>query len=290
MAEEKKVRNSCNTCKRKTWHDIEGIHSVTHTDDYHCSEHHILLKCRGCETVSFQYAIDRYEDAYPEYDGEWHVPRDVEVYPKPNKVRLKTFPLPEIVEAIYVESCNVYRDGSLLLAGIGFRATIEAICNDQNIKGKELSTRINNLATQGLISKKDSKRLHSIRFLGNDAAHDLKIPSKKNLEAALTIVEHLLTTVYILDYESKDKLEQLIEEFEVFTDLLEKKIENYNTGDEYPLQMYFGRDMRLLSGSFKQLEDKLKKAIGKGEFTKLSFGKNSVFQESKDKFQHYIVT
>ncbi|WP_140386550.1 DUF4145 domain-containing protein, partial [Vibrio parahaemolyticus] len=70
------------------------------------------------------------------------------------------------------------RDEAYTLAGIGFRATIEAVCNDQSIQGKELSTRINNLASNGLISKKDSTRLHSIRFLGNDAAHDIKVPKK----------------------------------------------------------------------------------------------------------------
>lgn len=284
------VWNYCIKCKQKTNHDIEGIHQEEHDpDEYHCMIEHSVVKCRGCNTVSFRKVFHDYEGAYPEYNDEWIVPKEIETFPKAEIGNLNTKHLPEIVESIYQETCSAYRDGALTLAGIGFRATIEAICNDQGVTGKELSTRINNLASKGLISKKDSTRLHSIRFLGNDAAHEIITPSKNSLQAALIIVEHLITTVYIIDQESTGKLDAIIEEYSKFEALLDKKLEGFSVGDEYPLPKFLGKDTRLISGSTKDIEKQLNARIGKAEYKKLKFGKKAKYLDSKDELQHYIV-
>ena len=44
-------------------------------------------------------------------------------------------------------------------------------------------------------SAQQAGTLHEIRFLGNDAAHDLDQPSTKSVAIALDIVEHLLEQV-----------------------------------------------------------------------------------------------
>jgi hypothetical protein len=250
---------------------------------------HSVVKCRGCNTVSFRQVFHDYEGAYPGENDEWVVPTEVETYPKAKTGNLKATHLPDIVASIYQETCDAYRDGALTLAGIGFRATIEAICNDQGILGKELSTRINNLASKGLISKKDSTRLHSIRFMGNDAAHDIKKPSQKTLQAALVIVEHLITTVYIIDRESEGKLDAVIEEYSKFEELLDKKLKDFAVGEEHPLPKFLGKDTRLISGSTKKIEDTLNTKIGKGEYLKLKFGKKEKYLDSKEELQHYVV-
>lgn len=284
------VWNYCIKCKQKTNHDVEGSHEDEHDPyDYHCMIEHSVVKCKGCNSVSFRKVFHDYEGAYPEDNDQWVVPREIETFPKAQKGSLDTAHLPDIVESIYQETCNAYRDGALTLAGIGFRATIEAICNDQGITGKELSTRINNLANKGLISKKDSTRLHSIRFMGNDAAHDIKKPSEKSLQAALIIVEHLITTVYIIDRESAGKLDAIIEDYSKFEVLLDNKLKEFNAGDEYPLAKFLGKETRLISGSTKDIENTLNAKIGKGEYKKLKFGKLDNYLGSKDKLQHYIV-
>ena len=247
------------------------------------------MKCCGCGRVTFRREYHDLDGAYPDEHNEWTVPSEIETYPKACAGNIEIKHLPSIVESIYTETCDAYRDGALTLAGIGFRATVEAICNDQGITGKELSTRINNLASKGLISKKDSTRLHSIRFMGNDAAHDIKKPSKKSLRAALIIVEHLITTVYIIDQESAGKLDAIIEEYSKFEVLLDKKLEEFSTGDEFPLPKFLGKDMRLISGSTKDIEKSLDTRIGKGEYKKLKFGKKDNYLSSKDILQHYIV-
>lgn len=286
------IKNYCTSCEQSTSHDVEGSHKHTVSpDEYHCMIEHAVVKCRGCDTVSFRKVIHDYEAAFPDEFGDWDHPIDVENYPRKQLGNIDTAHLPEIVESIYSETCAAYRDEALTLAGIGFRATIEAICNDQKIVGKELSTRINNLASKGLISKKDSKRLHSIRFLGNDAAHDIKKPTKSSLKAALIIVEHLLTTVYIIDKESKGKLETIIEEEEYsrFEDLLIEKLADFSPGDEYPIQKFLEKDYRRISGHAKSICKLLDTKIGKSEFARLVFGKKAKFQESKEELQHYIV-
>ncbi|WP_314438317.1 DUF4145 domain-containing protein [Massilia timonae] len=284
------VYNHCNSCDRKTYHTVEGGHSYTSDDDYNQYKvSHQVVKCKGCSTVSFRKEYHDYDEAFQQEDGEWDYPLTVETYPKSVKESVKKRYLPELVSEIYSETCSAYSQGYLVLAGIGLRATIEAICNEQNINGKELSTRINNLANQGLISKKDSSRLHSIRFLGNDAAHEIARPTQRAFKAALIIVEHLLTTVYVLDAESKGKLISVIQEYNQFEELLIKNLGSHKIGDEYPLVHILGKDFRRLIGSTGQLEKKLDERIGKGEFNMLEFGKKEKFEKSPTELQHYIV-
>lgn len=281
----------CVSCERETKHDNEGNHLYRSEPDYEYSYgiEHLILKCRGCETVSFRRVEYDYEAAYPNEHEEWIIPEQSETFPGPNKSKLSTIHLPEIVANIFKETCQAFSAGSWTLAGIGFRATIEAICNDLNITGKELSTRITGLASQGYISKKDSTRLHSIRFMGNDAAHDIKKPTVANLEAALTITEHLLTTVYILDKESAGKLEALIEDYQNFEKLLNRKLLALQPGDEVPLVKILGKDTRLISGSVKQITNELHKRIANKEYEKLKLGKIQKYLGSSEELQHYII-
>lgn len=291
MAKEK-VKSSCTKCKQYNWHEVEGKHSeeTNPYSDYHCRVEHMVVKCCGCEQVSFLQRTYDYEISFfDEQTDEWITPTSDDIYPKEIKGTLSAKNFPLVVKKIYKESCQAYRDEAYTLAGIGFRATIEAVCNDQSIQGKELSTRINYLASNGLISKKDSARLHSIRFLGNDAAHDIKVPTKDALEAALVIIEHLLSTVYILDQESKGKLEELIEDFDLFINLLDSKIEKLTPGNELPLQVILGKDLRRISGSINKVAEALNSQIGKGSYKKLKFGKKAKYQGSKDELLHYII-
>lgn len=48
-----------------------------------------------------------------------------------------------------------------------------------------------------------------MRFLGNKAAHETEPPTGTHLRAALFVLNHLLTAVYILPVELKDKMESL---------------------------------------------------------------------------------
>ena len=98
-----------------------------------------------------------------------------------------------------------------------------------------------------------------------------------------------MTTVYLLDKESAGKLDSLIEDYPKFEELLLSKLVIFSPGDEYPIQKFLGKDIRLISGTTKSLEKQLDKNIGQGIFKSLKFGKRDTFLGSTEPLQHYIV-
>jgi len=50
--------------------------------------------------------------------------------------------------------------------------------------------------------------LHGLRFIGNDAVHELEAPNDRTLQVALDVVEDILNFLYALDYKASmlDKL------------------------------------------------------------------------------------
>jgi len=285
------VYHSCASCDRDTWHSV--VHSHVESEyEYRADTAYQIVQCCGCRTVSFRKVISDYEAAYPISEDEWEVPEDVTCYPsilKGHRELQDVWDLPDTVREIYTQSIQAIKDNSNILAGIGLRATIEAICNDRSIAGKTLDKRIDALAKGGLISQKDSERLHAIRFMGNDAAHEIKKADPKNLLIALRIIEHLLVNIYILDGEADGKLETIIRTFDKFTAYLEKHLATLKPGDEIPLAKVFGKDMRRFHGYFAAHEKALLDAITAGTYTKLSVGKIDHYAGSKDKVQHFVV-
>lgn len=266
------------------------MHTEDGNEEYHCAIYYMVIQCRGCENTSFRYVFRDYEVAFPISNHEWDVPETIETYPKFIKGHhelVGTNYVPDIVREVYEESLTAIQEGAGILAGLGLRGTIEAICNNREISGRNLETRISRLATQGLISQKDAERLHAIRFLGNDAAHDIKKPSDNQIDIALKIIEHLITTVYILDAEAKGKLDTIVTDFEDFKTLLNKKLKNFASGDEYPLAKFLEKDVRRIQGSISQLESQLITEINTGIFTKLSVGKVDKFGSSPTHLQHF---
>ena len=176
------------------------------------------------------------------------------------------------------------------MAGIGLRATIEAICNDRQVAGRSLEQRIDKLGKTGVISVNDVDRLHAIRFLGNDAAHEIQASDAKGLLIALRIIENLIVSLYVLDGGANGVLETLIKTYAEFEILLNAKIAVVTKGDELPLARLLGRDARRFHGYLKSHETQLISNISSGAYTSLSLGKNDTHAGSKEKLQHYIVS
>lgn len=289
----KRVQSSCSLCDRETWHSIMFSHKIGENEEYHASIFYEVIQCCGCETISFRRRYVDYEMAYPlDNSDEWYVPEEINNYPsilQGHKELEYVWHLPKEVKAIYLQSLQAMKDNSNILAGIGLRATIEAICNERNIAKGTLEKRIDKLASQGFISKKDAERLHAIRFLGNDAAHEIKISSQSNLLIALRIIEHLLVNIYILDGQVDGSLESIIRTEELFLEVLNQKLTNFQAGEEIPLAKIFGKDVRRLHGYLQVHEQFLLREIQAGIYTTLSVGKVDNYAGSKNKIQHYIV-
>lgn len=283
----------CIKCKRSTRHKVLKEVVDDGDEDYRYFKSNAIIECLGCEEKTYRTIFKDIEAAYPISEDEWEVPEDLEYYPKynPEHVDLENIRrVPEIVREIYAESMLAVQAGALTLAGLGLRGTIEAVCNERNITGRNLEVRIAKLATQGLISSKDAERLHAIRFLGNDAAHEIKKPTDPQISVALKIINHLIQSVYLLELEISRKLDTIVSDPEEFERLIDKHLKDFKAGDEFPLAKFLGKDIRRLGQGASQLEEHLKSSIADGSYDKLKIGKIAKFASSKSEYQHFIVS
>ena len=288
----KKVKSHCRYCGHETNHSILSEISEVFREEYSCEYKYQIVECMGCATKSFRRIFEDNESAYQISNDDWEVPITIDVYPnfiKGHRSLGGDYYLPDIVGRIYKEVLLALQENALILASLGLRGTVEAVCNDLNVTGGNLEVRISKLAAAGYISKKDAERLHGIRFMGNDAAHEIKQPALKPLNIALKIVEHLLLSLYILEEEVEGNLETAITEFVKFEHLLRKKIKLLNPGIELPLAGILGKDVRRVKESIIFLENELSAKINSGEVTYISTGKVAKYQGSKNDLQHYIV-
>jgi hypothetical protein len=135
-----------------------------------------------------------------ERDEEYEIEK-VELYPSRvagrHKLRQAYF-LPPVVARIYDETHAALCNKQPILAGIGIRALVETVCKEKNASGANLEARIDNLVALGVLTQAGAETLHSMRILGNVAAHEVKPHSEETLNLAMDVVEHLLNDVYIL--------------------------------------------------------------------------------------------
>lgn len=195
------------------------------------------------------------ENGIPNYDEE------VEIYPKylEDVEELKfIWDLPPKIKSIYSETILALKNKLYILTAGGLRTTIEAICNHLKIKKGDLSSRIDLLHSKGYLSLNESKRLHSIRFLGNDALHDVEIPKKENVLILLEIVNHLLENLFIQDKKMGDSVARIIDNFEDFTKAIRNNIDKDSINNIYSLNELLGNSRRLVKQKlFVEFEQKL---------------------------------
>jgi hypothetical protein len=267
------IWNDCRKCNQNTKHSVLGKKSkVTHPDIYHDEKIYFLLECNGCETIAFREEYHDYEQYYPISEDEYEHPISVETYPHfiKDHVPLEySFDLPLIVENIYRESITAIQREAYTLAGLGLRATIEAICNDKEITGKNLQVRINNMSRSGMISKSDTQRLHAIRFMGNDAAHEIKKAKKESVMIALKIVEHLLLSVYVFESEVSKYLETPISTLDELIPILDKKLKIIDSDSTFTFVKLLGSSKRRILEGIESIESEFIQRVKDGNYDKV---------------------
>jgi hypothetical protein len=194
------IRVHCGECNRHTNHRVIAKRTLgtAPEEEFQWGENHHFCQCAGCD--SFCYAISEWsEDDWNPHTGEvdyrWRIfPRSKDerhpiddVWDLPNKVRI-----------IYLEIMGAVNAKLPVLSAIGLRALIEALCKDQGVIGKNLENLIDGLATNGILSEAQASILHSHRFLGNVAAHEIESAKPKEVLAALEIAETMLRAIYVL--------------------------------------------------------------------------------------------
>ena len=148
------------------------------------------------------YSAD-YMISYPPPDGEAEQEYDSILHPKREHSarESKHFQsLPLNLKRIYAEVVTALNEQLPILCSIGLRALLEGICADKNIGGQNLEKRIDNLTS--LLPASLVSNLHTFRFNGNDAAHELEAPPDLELRMALDVMEDILNFLYALDYKA----------------------------------------------------------------------------------------
>jgi hypothetical protein len=152
----------------------------------------------GCDSVAlYRHTVSSFS---PEDPGD-------EIFPNPARGREPVsdyFRLPAQLRRIYMETLKAIDANQTVLSGIGIRAIIETVCKDRNASGGNLETKIDDLVTQGVLTKAGAKLLHKLRIIGNKAAHEVKPHTSAELSLAIDVVNHLLLGVYILPLHAEE--------------------------------------------------------------------------------------
>lgn len=290
----KRTKSYCSRCNFETNHEIlfqTGFRSPEE-EGYDYAMEYYVVKCLGCEKISFREEFIDLEQVFPDERGDWNPNINATTYPqkvKANKRLENTYELPEKIRLIYKESINAYNSECPILCGVAFRAIIEAICIEEEISGRNLEIKINNLVKQKLITEKEALRLHSIRFIGNDSVHEMKVPKDKSLTMVLNIIEHLLNNIYLIDIDSKGVLETIVNKMPDFEILLNQCIRKMKKGDEVPLAKILNKNIRRLNGKLDEFEVQIIERIKSGEYTKLTIGKTDSYGNDTTQRQHFII-
>jgi len=203
---------ACASCDRSTAHRVltcVRLYDSVLEADIQIWETYLTLQCQGCLTVSFCRQSQNTEDTtYNTQSGQEELVTTTKLYPcriagRPEMEGLWEAPFGVVM--IYRETHAALASDQPILAGIGIRAIVEAICTENAASGANLEARIDDLATQGWITRDGAAILHALRFMGNSAAHATKAHTQEELHTAFEVVEYLIGGVYVL----KSKAEKL---------------------------------------------------------------------------------
>jgi len=288
-----KLKNYCITCKRTTNHIVLYSKEVE-SDDFYYDEttYYTVIQCAGCDNVS--YRTQNIDQMHPEHDeyGEWGPSITISTFPRVLKKHTNTIRrnfLPKQIGIVYEEAIAAFTAECYLLTGVAFRAVIEAICIDKDIKGKDLNAKITNLVKGKLITENEADRLHAIRFMGNDSVHEMSVPTTDKLYIVLSTVEHLLNNLYIIDKQIKHKLETVIGSYDEFKTLLESKLMDCKIGEVLSLIKILGKSYRRLNNRAAEFEIELQKEIDSNSFKYLSKAEIVLNPDSKKQYHNYTI-
>lgn len=280
------VKSDCRSCARSTRHEVAA--EVTHrVEEWWANELDSwrIVRCQGCRTYSFQMKHEDFDEIEEDENGIHHAV-SFDVYPsvvKNHRGVTHTHLLPPLISTIYLQSVKALGQQSTVLGSIGLRACIEAVCNHLDISGTNLQRRIDQLFKGGYVSNGDKKRLHAIRFLGNDAAHEIKQPKVLDIRIALEIVEHLLNTVFILESRAAG-LETVAENYTDFMKLLERCASEHKSGTSINLLGLLGKRRRLIAVSLETFEAQLMSDIDNGKVGFLKKSPTQIVEEREIQF------
>jgi hypothetical protein len=207
----------CISCVGQTDHKVVASFDTSGSEDdedynFSWSVYHQIVQCLGCKTISFRKASSNSEDYVQTGPDDYDSKVIEELYPSRKEGRKgigdDAVYLPINIRKIYEETLFALTNGAQILAGIGLRALLEAVCIEKKATGRDLYKKIENLVTLNVLTPINATILHKIRAIGNSAAHEVKPQSAKQLGLAMDIIEHLLKVVYILPLQADSEFDK----------------------------------------------------------------------------------
>lgn len=194
------IRSHCNSCFRETNHLIVARYENKGTDDGgQWQETSFMLKCCGCDTVSFR--IDLWLEAWDDFDGDTcHRGIRTTNYPAATSRRkppwAKAIPeaLAQLLEEVYI----AYAADARSLATMGIRAILDGFCNDKVGDCGNFKQKLDALVSGEFVSSYEREILEAALDAGHAAAHRGHSPTATELSSLLDIVEHFLQAGYVL--------------------------------------------------------------------------------------------
>lgn len=215
------MKSFCAKCKTETNQKILKSERLDYNDSatgWWENIEYQIIQCAGCDSMSFRRLEDniQIESSWNhEYEDK---PLIIELYPNRSVHHLsinRYRHTPDNIKNIYKETIEAYNNNQLILCSGGLRAILEGICSDKKVLGiqkkdrkgnlvlvSNLETKIEALAEQGFLTKGNAEILHNLRFIGNDALHELSAPSKAELKLAINIIEHTIESLYEIEYKA----------------------------------------------------------------------------------------
>lgn len=263
----------CSECKHRTHHVIlgEGV-NVSPDEDYFYRETLRVVRCCGCDNVSFDKEVEDESNVQYNQEGYEELVTEHISYPiKENGIEpLYSWDIPSLVKNVYNESVDSLNNGNLLLAAIGFRATVEALCLQKGIDTGKLVTKINKLRDKGIITAADCERLHEARFMGNESAHQIERPDREHVMMVLEVINNILNNLYIIDKKFKEVFEYRFKNYDDFQALVEAGIDECSKGYEGTIYAFLPEERKYRKADLDKYEAELQKRISDRKFTRLS--------------------
>lgn len=192
----------CNRCDNTTNHVVcSSVEFNWDNEDITGKSIHEIIRCLGCDGISFRIGSTNSEDYKIDDGGGYSYPETEEIYPSRlmgHSPLEDIYSLPDKVRSIYKETHAALCTRLNVLAGLGIRTLIEAVCLEKSASGDNLKEKIDDLVTKDVLTKGNAAVLHRTRFVGNKAAHEIRATNDRELDAAFDVIENLLETVYII--------------------------------------------------------------------------------------------
>ncbi len=195
----------CSECDGRTNHKVLASANTSEIVDRRYDteyyENYEIVQCQGCKTISFRKAWRDSQDLSCDEVGDIYDIWYDELYPgrvAGRRILRLSSQLPPQIVSIYIETHAALCNKLPILTGVGVRALIDVVCKDKSTQGATLEQKIDSLETMGVLTKDGADILHSLRIMGNEAAHEVKPHSEEELNIAFDVVEHLLEGVYLL--------------------------------------------------------------------------------------------